>query len=52
VTKERIAEEAKAFFYFPTEKRETVTLTSCLIFAKVISDMAVEEFKANAPYQD
>ncbi len=43
MTKERIKEEADRFFEFPTEERLTVTLTSCLLFAKVIADMAVKE---------
>jgi hypothetical protein len=31
-----IEEEAESFFEFPTEKRERVTYTSCLLFAEHI----------------
>lgn len=39
--KARIAEEAQHFFEWPDPKhRDTVTLTSCVIFASVIAEMA------------
>lgn len=43
MTKERIQQEADTFFEWPTDKREVVTLTSCLFFAKHIADLAMKE---------
>lgn len=41
IDKTRIAEEAKHFFEWPDPAhRDTVTLTSCVIFANVIAEMA------------
>jgi hypothetical protein len=41
IDKARIAEEAKHFFEWPdTAQRDTVTLTSCVIFATVMAEMA------------
>ena len=42
MNKARIKEEAEHFFEWPTNRRDHVTLTSCLIFAEVIAGMAVD----------
>ena len=43
MNKARIKEEAEHFFEWPDPKRrDHVTLTSCLIFAKVIAGRAVD----------
>ena len=41
--KERIRNEAEAFFEWPTHDKTHVTTTSMLIFAGVIADMAAAE---------
>ena len=41
--KERIRDEAEAFFEWPTHDKTHVTTTSMLIFAGVIAGMAAEE---------
>lgn len=41
--KERIREEADAFFDWPTQDKSYVTTTSMLIFTRVIAEMAAEE---------
>ena len=41
--KERIREEADAFFDWPTQDKSHVTTTSMLIFTRVIAEMAAEE---------
>ena len=41
--KQRIKDEAEAFFYWPTPDKTHVTTTSMLIFAGVIAEMAKAE---------
>ena len=47
IDKKRIAEEAQHFFEWPDPKhRDSVTLTSCVIFAATIAEVARAEEKA------
>lgn len=49
IDKKRIAEEAEHFFEWPDPKRkDTVTLTSCLIFAGVVAELVRAEERAKA----
>lgn len=41
--KQRIREEAEAFFEWPTPDKTYVTTTSAIIFATVIAEMARQE---------
>lgn len=44
IDKKRIADEAQHFFEWPDPKhRDTVTLTSCVIFAATIAEMVIAE---------
>lgn len=45
MTREEIKKAAEEFFEWPTEKRETVTLTSCIFFAEHIAEKAVKELE-------
>lgn len=50
IDKRRIAEEAQHFFEWPDPKRrDTVTLTSCLIFAGTIAEMVRAEQRTQVP---
>lgn len=48
--KERIRDEAEAFFEWPTHDKTHVTTTSMLIFTGVIAEMAAEEAVNYAKY--
>lgn len=52
ISRERVQEEADAFFDWPTADKSSVTTTSCLIFARCIAGMVAAERDATIAERD